>query len=472
MALSYRDIAQLRQKQREVSRKLQKTRTELEKVRDEVTAENQRKLEELQLQSVQWVQEREQKMLASYETILNQATSQQEQILEQEFQKYQREYEELNSEISVVLAEEQQKNEEILLRQQKFEEAYFQRQEFVRQRAEESKKMAEIAIRQATETIPIEWFLSGHMDLYRTRLQEIAHWMKNGFYESTIGIAENLVLMLHLDELEAEKRFQQWFHYYTVLHGALQAQKKLLFDTAVKVPEHFTEFRQNENIVDGRMNVSFMDYWSDNGYSKLLSQYAKTCEALAQFHMNGEPLLDKPKMLDYMIKHPEKSALYQELALYSNAMKTAQQLHEAEKQVHQIHDRMSAFHERLQLMKSVRNVLKMRGYQIKSVSFFHEQPSETLLICFCNSMNHLQFELMLIPILRRIDEHWVNQAVCFTDSESSSERLGELRHILAETLIKAEIQPEYQTIHANQKTEERVNIAIADMKMKINGRLN
>ncbi len=79
---------------------------------------------------------------------------------------------------------------------------------------------------------------------------------------------------------------------------------------------------------------------------------------------------------------------------------------------------------------------------------------------------------MLVPILRRLDERWINQAVCFTDAQSGEERLRELRHILADVLVTAEIHVDYEKIHENQTSEERVNVAVFDMKMKINGRLN
>ena len=353
MAVSDRDIRELQRKQQEISRIVERTQLDLQRARDEVTAQNRKQLDDLRHHTEQRISEHEQIVLRNYESILNQKTSEQEQMLEREYLEYQRQYEELGMQISEVLMEEQRKNEEMLLRQQQFEKAYFQRQKFARERAEQSRRSAENAVKRVAETVPIEWFLSGHMNLYRTRLQEIARWIDSGFYESTIGISENLVLMLRLDELEVEKKFRQWFHYYTVLHEILQSQKTLLFDTAVRVPDKFTEFQQNSSIKDGRMEISFMDSWSDNLYSKLLEEYAKFAEEISQFDIHGNSLLSEEEMRNYMIRHSEKSALYQELTLYSNAMKAAQQLENTEKKISRIHDRMYAFNERLRLMKSV-----------------------------------------------------------------------------------------------------------------------
>ena len=473
MAVSDKEIAVLRAKQNAIAGELERTRIELEKARNAVTAQNRKQLEALRAETAHRIQEREQRVLEQYEEILEENTSRQEYSLEQEFRKYQKQYDEITMAVSSAFAEEQRKNEEMLIRQKQFEKAYFARREFARERAQNSRKKAESAVRQTAVSVPLEWFLPGHMDLYRNRLLELAQWMQNGFYESVIGIAENLLLLLHLDELEAEKQFRRWFHYYTMLYQALDAEKQLLFESALQVPESLADFRQNPDAVkDNRLTSEFMNLWSDGQYQNLLDAYAKTYADVAQFAVNGCPLLNEQEMRRFMIAHPEKSVQYQETAVYHSAVKAVQHLANAEKQIQKIHNRMQNFNDRLHLMKAVRKALSANGYHIRSVSFFENQPANPLMISFCDSMQILSFELLLIPVLRRTDDIWVNQAVCFTAHGCEESRISELEHLLAKVLVVSGIGIQYEQMHESQNSGERVKIAVTDVKLKINARLN
>ena len=84
----------------------------------------------------------------------------------------------------------------------------------------------------------------------------------------------------------------------------------------------------------------------------------------------------------------------------------------------------------------------------------------------------MAFEVMLIPILRRSDDMWLNQAMFSIPAACSQERREALLHVLAEVFAAQGIEIPVQPVREEQTVQERLALAVSSLQMKINGRLN
>ena len=205
MAATDQKIAQIQREMEQAQHELRRVQAAMEKQRAEITAANRRELEELARQTGERLRERDKQVQKQYEAMLEKSVSAQETRLEQEFRSYQAKYEQLAVQLRGALAQEQQKTEEALLAQKQFEQAYFARRDFSRQRAEEVCTRTFTQVREALRTEPLEWCSTGCSERFRTALANMEQWMKEGFYESVIAIGEN-VNKRSLLSLEARKK--------------------------------------------------------------------------------------------------------------------------------------------------------------------------------------------------------------------------------------------------------------------------
>ena len=471
MAVSNREIEELRRRQLSLSAELERAQRELGQTRQMLTAENRLALEQLRSDTERRLASRDQSLRQSYDTLLRETSSAQEAALEQEFRQYQQQYADVTAELEAALAREHQQTEALLLRQREFERAYYARQEYAQERAAQSKRSAESAVQQAADNAPIDWFLPGHIDLYSQRLRELGQWMTNGFFESVIGIGENLILNVRLDVLETEKQYRRWLHYFTVIRSVLDAQRTLLFDTAVRVPDDLTRFARSRDIHDGIMGEETLAYWSDGAYRELTGRYEQTRLELRDFELHGTLDLDESALRAYMIAHPEQSARLQPEQLYRLAVQLTAQLADAEETVRRMRQRMQAFEERMVLLEALRTALRQAGYPVTGTELTGK-PGEALRIRFSDHLYTMEFEVLLIPLLRRADSLWVNQAVCTIPDDCGPERQEELTHCLADVFTARGIALAFREVRDEQDAQERLALAVTDMQMKINGRLN
>ena len=471
MAVSGADLASLRQQQQALSAQLSRTQEELHRTRQQLAAENSDALARLRTETEARIASREGALRDSYETLLRETASAQESALEAEFRRIRQQYDAVTAELNTAMMQEHRETEALLLHQRAFEQAYYARQKFAEDRAAEARRRAGDAVRQAAADTPLEWFLPGHLDLYNARLRELAQWMEEGFYESVIGISENLLLTVQLDVLEAEKQFRRWQQYYSILRGVLDAQRALLFEDAVRVPEELVRFARSRDIRDGIMGAETLAYWSDGAYPELLTRYEQNRRMLAEFEEDGTLGADESSLRACMRQNPRQAERYPTDRLYRLAVRLTAEYADAENTIRQMRMRMQRFEERMAIVEEVRASLRAEGCAILATQMLG-RPGDPLLVRFADELRTMAFELMLIPVLRRSDTLWVNQAVCSIPAECSPEREGELLHTLAEVFAERGIELPVQRMRPEQTTQERVALAVTDLQMKINGRLN
>ncbi|MBE6848626.1 MAG: hypothetical protein E7502_01815 [Ruminococcus sp.] len=471
MAATDQKIAQIQREMEQAQHELRRVQAAMEKQRAEITAANRRELEELARQTGERLRERDKQVQKQYEAMLEKSVSAQETRLEQEFRSYQAKYEQLAVQLRGALAQEQQKTEEALLAQKQFEQAYFARRDFSRQRAEEVCTRTFTQVREALRTEPLEWCSTGCSERFRTALANMEQWMKEGFYESVIAIGENLQLTISLEVLQAQAHCRRWFHYYQTLHGALAAEETLLFETAVQVPEELAVFEKAEKIIDHRMQPEQLAFWSDGSYEARLNGYSSRRTELSQFQPDGRTFATLEEAKTFMVAHPELSANYSEMQLYGTAMKTAQRMEQTEQEIRLMQSRMRCYDERRRLLKSMTQALKSAGYAPVWRQFFHDRAS-SLGACYQDSMNIFALELYIIPVLRRTDSQWVNTVCCALPPDAEEQILDEVRHLLAEALAPYGIGMDYAVLRGEQEPAERVRLLTSDSRLRINGRLN
>ena len=116
-------------------------------------------------------------------------------------------------------------------------------------------------------------------------------------------------------------------------------------------------------------------------------------------------------------------------------------------------------------------MLRAEGYPVLKTQMLGK-PGDPLLVQFCDDLHTMQFEVMLIPVLRRADDTWLNQAVLSIPDACSQERREALLHVLAEVFAAQGIELPVQPAREEQSVQERLALAVSSLQMKINGRLN
>ena len=471
MAVSEHEISVLRHRQEALSESLARTQAELMQTRRRLAEENRSALERLRSETEQRLATREKTMQSSYESLLQHTVAAQEAALEAEYRRCQQQYESVTGELNATLVREQRATETALLHQHEFEQAYFARQRYAGERAGEIRRKAESLVQSAVASAPVEWFFPGHIALYNARLRDMREYTANGFYESVIGISENLMLSVQLDVLETERQFRRWQQYYTVMRGVLDALRRLLFEEAVRVPPDLPHFSRSSEILDGVMSRSLLDYWTDDAYSGLLRQYENNRQSLADLEQNGSPDMDETALRAYMSAHPEMAERFPSERLYRTALRLSDELASAENCIRMMRMRMRCFEERAAFLDDIRSVLRTEGYPVLQTQMLGK-PGDPIVIRFCDDLRTMEFELMLIPVFRRADETWLNQAVCSIPASCSNERREQLIHCLAEVFDAKGIELPVQPVREEQTMQERLALAVSGLQIKINGRLN
>ncbi len=471
MAVSAQEIRSLREQQAALSESLAHTKAELQHTRQSLLDEQLLALDALRSEAAQRIESHDRKTRAQYEALLTRTASAQQAALEAAFAQQQAEYESVTRSLRTALAQEQRQAEELLLHQKAFEQAYFLRQKTAKAQAEASKRQAEQALQQAAEETPIECFFPGHLELYRTRLWDAAGWMEQGLFESVIGVCETVSLNLSLDVLETEKQFRGWMHEFLVVRSLLRSMRELLFGAAVKVPDDLVNFRKGRDVRDGVMGDASLAYWSDGTYQPMTEQYAAWRERLLPFEQDGVLLPEEGALRQRLIRDPGTAQQFPAAFLYEQALKLTGALSDAEDAIRKMRSRMRAFEERMVLLQAVRDSLSRAGYPVSETRLLG-RPGDPLLISFCDDLRTMSFEIMFVPVLRRADAVWVNQAVCCHPAGCTEERRTELLHLLSGIFAAHGIEVAFQPMRVEQTTQERLKIAVSDLQLKINGRLN
>lgn len=473
MAVNSADISALEAQMSELKGIMQSKSAEIERERQRIATETQEKLDALNDKVLNDMENRDRIVREEYAGLLDSFVANTHGALEKEYKELQAQYSELDSKLKSALAVEQHKSEELYIKQRDFEAAYNSRQEYAKAQAFEILEQAAAMLDQLRNHLPVEWFMPGRIDLYKKQLNEIKKWISAALYESAIGIGENMLLSMKLDRIEAEERFWRWFHYYTVLCEAINAEKKLIFESALTIGSKYRYFSMiaEKEIINGMMSKKLADDWSGEMYSKLCRSYAQLAKEIGQFHINGVVMTDPAELRAFMISHPGESFHFQEMAVYSSAMKAIQRISESKHQIGRMFDRINAFEERYSLAVSIRKALKKINCELSNDKFY-SSPSETMHLTFTDSMRIYTFEVFLIPILRRADDRYVNFARCNIPEDISRSDKEDITHALADVLVTKNIKVYYDVLNRERTMDERIKLAVTDIQLIVNGRLN
>lgn len=471
MAVNNEDIRILEQKQRELKYELERKSAQIDAERQRIVEENRKQLLNLQRETAQMLKERDEVVLQNYNSILDNNISKASEMLQNEFNEYRMKYDEVCLQVSAAYAEEQRKTEDILIKQKNFEKIYFNRLEHARNNAIKIMNDVIEKVNSVTEKEPIEWFMNGHLELYRSRLREMQKLIEMQLYESAIGIGNNVMLYLEMDIIETKERFYKWFNHYMVLNSVLESERILIFDEAHIVPAEFKNFIKAEKIIENSMSDDIIDKWSEYRFSALKESYHKFSEEIENFRINGIAVSDENSLRQYMIEHPEKSVQFREMWLYSQGVKALEKLNNAKKIINEMFDKIHCFDERIDIAKRIRKCLKKSQYvyEVKDTS----APSDdSLYISFTDSYG-FNIEVIIVPVFRKSDNKWKNFIKFYFGENIGRERHDNAIICISEALLSFGITIRSEDkIRTGQTKEERIKNAGVDIRLLVNGRLD
>ena len=469
MAVSGSDITALRREQDELRRLIDSKSAEMESVRRSIQAENEARLQDLRAQASDAMLRRDERVQLEYQQLLNKTGSKMQSRLYREMLEYQQRYDNVCAQVRAALSEQQRKNEELLVKQKNFERAYYAHMEFAREEALAVQKEVGALIRSIAENVPVEWFYPGRISFYRDQMFSIDRLIESGLYEGAIGYGGGLARDLKLTAADAEDSFHKWFHYYTILHGVLADEKQLLFHTSRKVTEEYNAFCTVERVTDNTITPEKLDYWSDGRYSEMLKEYEQVNMDIQQFFVDGKALSTEEEVRQFMIKNPDLSSRLQENVLYNAGKDGISRMEKSTQLIRRCYDRIGAFNERLLLAMQLKKSLSSIGSSKLPPA---SEPGAPMVLYFSDDMNINSAEIIIVPVLRRSDDKWLNMAACFVSEDMSSDSVDDLRPLIADVLVTREIGVSYHRMKPGQTTSERIGIVSTDMQMKVNGRLN
>ncbi len=472
MAVSSAEISRLESRQRDLKNELNRKNAEIARMRSQLTEENVQRLVSLREQTKEQIQMHDKTMMENYTRLLDRNNSDAMEILRNEFEEYSRQYEKVQTELREAYAEEHKKTAALLEAQKDFEKAYYERLEFAKGTAEKMLSEVSEAVNKASLENPLEWFLKGHLAVYRSRVQNMRQWIDQGFYETAIGIGDNVLHSLKIDIIEVEDRFHKWLNYYVILFQMLETERDLFFNRINRVSDDYKFFIEAERITDNKMTDDDTDYWSDGKITSARESFFRFSDELNCFLIDGEVQYNEKKIRDFMIANPDKSTDYKDIWLYSEGVKAISRVDELRKTAEGMFDRISCYEERYRIFRRLRKAFSRIRY------IFHEerwvyQRTEPLYISFSDDYDIFRVDTVIVPVFRNVDSKWINMVRCYADEGMDSDRRDDIISLVAEVLGKFDIALHgMETIRPDQSDDERIKIAIADMNFFINGRLN
>ncbi|MBP3268678.1 MAG: hypothetical protein J6M07_10245 [Ruminococcus sp.] len=454
------DVSVMRLRQSEINKRIELLQAQLKNERAAYTAESTRRLKDLTRGITERIEAHDSQTDSAYRKALERHTSETEKALQEKLSALRTEYDRLSSEMTEQLAAEQKEREELLLMQEKFEEAYRSRLEFAKGQALEVQSRFTKKLTEVISDVPLEWFLPGHLDLYRRRADEIDRWIRNGLYESAAGIGDDLLMQLSFDTLETEERFGKWSHWHELLKAVIKEEEQM-FTAAHRLPEDMPLFGAYLKIQDLRLSDEILDKYTDGGYSAMHREYDMTARIFEQ----GIPDTEED-IRHYMIENPEKSDKADDLMMYEMIQAAVDRQKAERKLISTMHSRMRAWNERLEIYKDVRSALAEAGCRCRL-----SDSGDTHIITFSDDMDVHGFELILVPVLRRQDEQWINLVSCYVPDGIGKERYDAVRSALAQVITARGIDIDYRRTD-EQDMQEKIHTVCNDKIMLVNGRLN
>ncbi|MBQ7989889.1 MAG: hypothetical protein IJ251_02425 [Oscillospiraceae bacterium] len=454
-------VQDIQRRQRDLLETVEILQMKLSYERRSIANENKQKLREMSQEFESRLTEHDRQTDEAYRRILGKFTSAKQTEIADEIGRLRREYDDLETQMNRELAAEQQKNEEMLLRSRRFEEAYNARRDFAKARAEQSVEKLMKRFSEVTENVPTEFFLHGHQQLYRRRIQDVDSLMRMGLYESVIGICDDMLMQLEFDVIETEDRFDKWFHYFTVLRQLI-ADEENRFKKVHHLPDELELLGRSLRSENGYISDEQLDRWSDDGYSRLHREY----DSIALSSVTELPT-DRDMIRSRMIEHPDMASEISDIYLYDRIQAGLSRRGEQNKVFDLMYSRMSAWVERVKLYIELRPAMKEEGY-----SCTLSDEGEDHVVTFTDDMSVHKFELILIPVRRRSDDRYVNTAVCFSPMGIDASRRDEIVSMVAGVLVTQGIDVEHRQMSPDQTTGMRVREANADKILQINGRMN
>lgn len=480
MAVTYAEIDELSDRAAQLNSRTMEIRAQIERARSQAVAENRALLEQMRKDTTIAIEQRERAVEEKYSDILSRNITEQEQRLQNELKRVQSEYDEVCAQINKENAVRHKEAEQLLIKQQAFERAFWERREFLKTYAVNTYEQATDEYIRFSESIPAEWFLKGHLALYKSKLSEADKLIENELYESAVAVCENMKLNIRIDEINIMDNFTTWQRYYMILADLLSTARELIFEKATHIPSDMRFVNIAFDIKDGIISTDQLNTWIKD-YAEFKTEYGRYYDLLNCFYCDGK-LIAAEKLREFMIAKPELSLAVSMDELYRNIGRMHTLIKHISCCINSMHSAVHAFEERLELIykssfdnggRGLNDVLNEAGYEIVWMTGADDgKLDSTVTLGFADNHNVMNFELMITPIQRWYDGRWINLVDWYYPSQASQERIKELVHIIAEVFVSRGIHVSAGRMIPDQETEIRIRESRRNRMLLINGRTN
>ncbi len=442
----------------------------------EVEEKNRRELENLRKQASRMLEDDRQAISAKYTSMLADVESEGQRKAQQVYESLRAQYSELEAELEKAYEEESEKFRDVRRQQRSFESEYKERLETLRQKAVSKLEQAKREYLDMSKSCPVEWFMRGHLEVYRKQFAFIEDSLKNGLFEAVSGTSDNLILKMNMERADIDREFDRWYHYYSVLKELALTGRDMFFGfgRSTENLELSAEFYEEEGVRNNSFDEDFMNFWTQGNFNVLLEKFNETCSFITDFSESlPKDVPIREGLVSYMIKNPEKESGVSSEIMYRKAKDIAEIIDETASMIRSLHSRVRAYDERQNICAEICESAENFGfYPEPSESWYQDDDRRKTLSLIFDDENQLnELYVFIIPVFSQRSDIWHNSIGFVVNSANSGSLRQRVADFFSESYMREGIGVlEKTSAEAENFTfEQLINIFSREFQMQING---
>lgn len=468
MAVTNSDISSITRRLSDIERDMDTIRQRIEIASDNIAAEQAQRLSELRRDTDAQIERRDREVRDIYDRLLDANLSEQESRLQEALRKLQEQYDRVYAELISRRTELMHEKEELLKRQEQFEEMYYERLKNEKEIAEQTYSKAKTIFGRFANDPRSDWFLKGHTELYRARLETVKSFIENDWYQAAVATAEAMSLNIRLDELTVREEYRKWIFSYTVLCDMESTARRMLFTDCSRIDSNlFPNTVKLLKIRDGKISEEQADLWTAKQRRRLIEKIVTAFEIIAPFKDESGEYIPVKNIGEALCSlDPEK---YTSGRLYRAAGDVKDLMKDISMCMGGLRTRLEAFEERWSLARALMVNLQNEGYHI---THWGEKQGidDPVHITFADDMEINIFEVIITPVMRKADNKCVTLVEWYCPPYIDRERRDTLTSVMAETFTEKGVSVTMNELREDERPEQRESSSVFNKKLMVNGR--
>lgn len=425
-----------------------------------------------------------------YANILDEQMRKEEQTLEKNLSVLAEQYKNVLAKIEREEAEKRKELQDLMKNQENFAATYRKHQELCKNEAERVYESVREQFCSFENEKPVEWFMTGKLQIYSQTLKDIRQRIDDGYYEAAIAIGATMERDIIFDEISLKKELNEWINDYILMRERIEDIAHQLHEVARKLPTNMGYVKCAFNIIDFGLSVDMLNEWSSelkgvDGYSDLINGYSELVN-----EVSGLPELASDSfsenVVNYMKENYQKSNKFSHRSMYMIENRANALLKKCTATISSIHNLLEIYNQKFELLFNsqsedpvgLEKVLNENGYCIKNYDEINKtiggSLSAPLRIEFSDNLEQYYYEICIIPICRLSDNKWVNTVDWYSLNNCSVNAINRVREIISKVVdpisVINRVDKDRDQIINNQS--DRMSESRRKFKMMINGRLN